>query len=228
MPNKSNTIVFLAGLGAPIQLYHPLLEIIREQIPHQAFHTMEWWNQNDYGKNEIQRYLQHSNAILIGHSSGGSMAIQALVDSPDKIQRVVMLDSHAPTATKPLPSIEKFLDTILSPDSTEIIAKVRNAYAPLVNDSTAFDRAFEYLSQWVKYDLPKVGSTIKSMQDHTVLHMGFTNSHYQVLDAKEEHELITLWGQYHFDTQFLPMSHFELIKPSHAKIVVEKISSWLG
>jgi hypothetical protein len=66
------------------------------------------------------------------------------------------------------------------------------------------------------------------MQDHMVLHMGFTNSQYQVLDVEHENELKIFWGQYNFDTQFLPMSHFDLIEPSRAKLVVHKISSWLG
>ena len=176
MPNETTTIVFLAGLAAPVQLYSHLVENIRQQIPHGVFHVLEWWNQDDFGKKELNRYLQNTSAILIGHSSGGSMAIQALADSPDVVQRVVMLDSHTLIGMKPLPSIEKFLDIVLSPDSAEIIDKVRNAYAPVVKDSTAFDRAFEFLSQWMKNDLPKVGSAIKVMQGHTVLHMGFTNS----------------------------------------------------
>jgi len=228
MPRETNTIVFLVGVGAPIELYNDLIESIREQIPHEAFHVLEWWNQDDFGKNELNRYLQNTSAILIGHSAGGSMAIQALADSPDVVRRVVMLDSHTLKGMKPLPSIEKFLDILLSRDSAEVIDKVRNAYASVVKDSRAFDRALEFLSEWVKNDLPEVCSIIKAMQDHMVLHMGFTNSQYQVLDVEHENELKIFWGQYNFDTQFLPMSHFDLIEPSRAKLVVHKISSWLG
>lgn len=94
-------------------------------------------------------------------------------------------------------------------------------------DSSTFDRAFGFLSEWVKNDLQNVCATIKTMRDHTVLHMGFTNAQYQVLDAKHENKLKNFWGQYNFDTQFLPMSHFDLIEPSHARLVVQKISDWL-
>lgn len=228
MPSETNTIVFLVGLGAPIDLYSDLIKNIRELIPHEAFHVLQWWNQDDFGKNELNRYLKNTNAILIGHSAGGSIAIQALADAPDVVRRVVMFDSHTLKGIKPLPSIEKFLDILLSPGSAEVINKVRNAYLQLVKDSTAFDRALEFLSLWVKNNLPEVCSKIKAMQDHTVLHMGFTNSQYQVLDAEHENELKNFWGQYNIDTQFLPMSHFDLITPSRAKLIAQKISSWLS
>lgn len=227
MPRETNTIIFLVGLGAPIELYNNLIENIREQVPHKAFHVLEWWNQDDFGKNELNRYLQQTSTILIGHSAGGSMAIQALVDSPDVVQRVVMLDSHTLKGMKPFPPIEKFLDILLARDSAETIEKVRTAYIPVINDTTAIDRALEFLSAWVKNDFPEVCTTIKAMQDHTVLHMGFTDSHYQVLDTEHEIELKNFWGQYNFDTQFLPMSHFDLITPSSAKLIAHKISEWL-
>ena len=228
MPREKNSIVFLAGLGAPIELYSDLIETIRTQIPHKKFHVLEWWSQHDFGKNELNRYLQNPNTILIGHSAGGSMSIQALADSPDVVRWVVMLDSHTLKGMSQLPSIEKFLDIILSCDSKEVIDKVRKAYVPLANDSKPFDRALLFLSEWVKNDFPKVCSAIKTMQDHTVLHMGFTDSQYQVLDAEHEKELSIFWGQNNFDTQFLPMTHFELILASRANMIVQEIADWLN
>ncbi len=226
MPHKTNTIVFLVGLGAPNELYNDLIKNIKEHIPHDIFHVLEWWNQDDFGKKALNQYLENTNALLIGHSAGGSIAIQALADSPDVVRQVVMLDSHTLKGIKQLPSIEKFLDILLSHDDEEIINQVRNAYAPLIKDSSAFDRTLEFLSEWVKNDLTTVCTSIKAMSDHRVLHMGFTNSQYEVLDAEHENELKNFWGQYHFDTEFLPMSHFDLIKPRFAKMIVQKISEW--
>lgn len=227
MSRDIESIIFLAGLGAPIAIYNDFIQLLRDQIPHKTFHTLEWWQQQDFGSKELAGFLQDKHSILIGHSAGGSIALNALAHSPESIQRVIMLDSHTLKGMNKLPSIESFLAILLSQDSHEVIERVGEAYQLVVNDPAQFDRALLFVSAWVKDDLAQVFAKIESMDTHTVLHIASTDAHYKMLDEENKKEVMRFWSQHRIDAECIPMTHFDLIMPDHASSIVKAISRWL-
>lgn len=224
---STNALIFIAGVGAPVDAYTHLIKRLQESIPHQSFHLLEWWSQDDFGEKALSKFVADGDAILVGHSSGGSMAIEALVQSPDKIKKVIMLDSHRLQSMSPFPPVEKMLEIMLGQDSPEIKRLVEQTYAPIILNSAVFLKAVNYLSQWVKNDFERVAAAIQKMPAHTVLHVGFTDNHYQILDATHEKEQEALWGKYNIDVECLPMTHFDLLSADKTDIIMKLLISWL-
>lgn len=220
-------VVFIVGVGAPANLYADYFDDLKKRLPHITLFVLEWWKEDDFGINTLKSYINNSDVILIGHSAGSVLALQALVNWPCLVKKIIMLDSHFLRARNSLPTVSHMLDIILSKSNPTIKNKVENAYAPLLKNDLAFNSALTFAIEWVNDNFDRVCHIVAKMQEHSALHIGFTNSVYQILDAEDEKALLALWGKFGVDVKCFPMTHFDLINNKHAAIINQFIASWL-
>ena len=220
-------VIFLVGLGASADLYAPLMQDFRAQWPQAQCSILEWWSKPDFGMSDLKLALQDSKTILIGHSAGGIMALNAFAQWPDQVQRIIMLDSHIIHNTNKLPSIAKMLEIMVSDGSPEIAKRIENAYAPLIQNDSQFQKAFSFVVQWVNADFETAATKIKSQPPHFVLHIGFTDGNYKMLGSRALPAQQEIWGKYGMDVKCMPMNHFDMIDAQRAEALAELIKGWL-
>src|SRR5437773_2368557 len=126
-------VIFLVGLGAPASLYANYLDDLKKRLPQTNIVALEWWNQADFGVNALQSEINNSEVMLIGHSGGSVLALQALATMPGLVKRIIMLDSHFLHTRNALPTVSRALDIMLSQSSSSVAKQVKNAYLPLIN-----------------------------------------------------------------------------------------------
>lgn len=228
MNSINQRIIFIVGLGAPASLYDDYLEDLKKKMPQAEILVLEWWSQKDFGFHTLQFYMNHSNVILVAHSGGSVIALQALEKWPDQIKKIVMLDSHFLRTQKTLPTVTRMLDVMLKDDDIQIQNKVRQAYAPVVDDDIAFNQAFHWAVQWVNEKFELTCHLLNAMPMHSVLFIGFTNASYQILNPEEQNALSTLWKKFHVDIYFVLISHFYLIEKMSANAINQIIVDWLS
>lgn len=227
MDDMNKIVVFIVGLGAPANLYTDYLDDLKKHLPQTKLLILEWWNQDDFGMHMLQSYIGNSDVILIGHSAGGVIALQALAKWPDLVKKIIMLDSHFLRTKNTLLSVSRMLDIMLSKDNIIIKNKVKNAYAPIIDDSVAFNKALDFAIEWVNVSFDQVCTRFNTMPAHSALHIGFTNSGYQILNAEDEKALLASWGKLNVDAKFIPMNHFDFIDKKYAAEVNQLIGGWL-
>jgi pimeloyl-ACP methyl ester carboxylesterase len=220
-------VIFLVGLGSSADLYSELLHNLHEQFPQAEFSIIEWWKHPDFGMGDLKVKLQNSNAILIGHSGGGMLALKAFAEWPGQVQRIIMLDSHIIHQISKLPSVDQMLTIMLAGDSPGVKQQIENAYASVKKDDTQFYQAFTYVVAWVNSDFERVAMNINKMPPHFVLHVGFTDSNYKTLGSAAMTTENELWGKYGMDVTCMPMNHFDLVDSSRAMALSRLISVWL-
>ena len=81
-------------MGAPVNLYNNLAQGFRRYFPNAKLHILAWWDLADFGSKVINDLLQNSQAILLAHSAGGIIALQALDKFPANVKKLIMLDTH--------------------------------------------------------------------------------------------------------------------------------------
>lgn len=228
MDDINKKLIFIVGLGAPASLYTNYLDSLKKHLPQSKLLVLEWWNQDDFGINALQSSIDNSEVMLIGHSAGSVLALQALSKWTDLVKKIIMLDSHFLRTKKTLHSVSRMLEIMLCNDNSSIKNRVKSAYAPIINNSLAFNKALEYAIEWVNTSFDQICNMLPTMPKHSALHIGFTNSGYQILDTADEKALLTLWEKFNVDIHFLPMNHFDLIDTKHAEIINQLIASWLN
>jgi thioesterase domain-containing protein len=138
-----------------------------------------------------------------------------------------MLDSHFLRSKKSLITVSGMLDIMLSKDNTTIKNKVKNAYAPIIDNSSDFDKALTYAVEWVNTHFDQACAMFNTMPEHSALHIGFTNSSYQLLSAEDKKAALASWAQFNVDVKFSPMNHFDLVDEKYAASVNQLIAAWL-
>ena len=222
----SRSIVILTGLGAPISLYQQLADDLRSALPKQDIHIINWWEHEDFGQEILAKTIRNTQTILIAHSGGGVIALQALMQSPELVKRAILLDTHFLHKIPSL-TIDAMLETMLQHDNPEIKNRILEAYEPTIKNSASFFRSFHYALGWVNSSFKECLTSIQKMPAHTVFHIGFTDSSYQALDSQHIIQNQALWNPYKVDTESMPMSHFDLVIPTQAKRVASGIIKWL-
>ena len=225
--NKRNKkAVFLVGLGAPASLYADYIDDLKKYLPQTTLFVLEWWNQADFGINTLQSYIGDSDVILIAHSAGSVIALQALAKWPTAVKKIIMLDSHFLRTKNTLVTVNHMLDIMLSKNNLTVKNKVINAYAPIIDNSLSFNKALEFAIEWVNVNFDQTCTLFNTMPAHSALLIGFTNSGYQILNAEDEKALLTLWKKFNIDLKFLPMNHFDLIDDKCAARLNQLIAGW--
>ena len=220
--------VFLVGLGAPASLYADYLDDLKKHLPHTKLFVLEWWSQDDFGMNALQSYIGNSDAILIGHSAGSVIALQAFAKWPALVKKIIMLDSHFLRTSNNLLIVSHMLDVMLSNDSSTIKNRVKSAYVPIIGNSLVFDKALKFAVDCVNLYFDQVCAMFNTMSAHSVLHIGFTNTDYQMLNGEDEKKLSGTWEKYNVDVRFLPMNHFDLIDAKYAGRINQLLEDWLA
>jgi pimeloyl-ACP methyl ester carboxylesterase len=228
MNSVTQTIIFLVGLGAPANLYDDYLDDLRKKLPQTKLFVLEWWSQNDFGLRILQSYIGDSELILIGHSGGSVIALQALEKWPNSIKKIVMLDSHFLRTHQSLPTVARMLDIILINNKLSIQNKIRAAYAPLLINDVAFTKALNYAIQWVNERFDMTCHSLNTLPSHSVLFIGFTNSSYQILNNEEINALSVQWKKINVDVNFFAINHFDLIENKNASVINQVIATWLS
>ena len=224
---NNKTAIFIVGLCAPASLYADYLDNLKKHLPQTKLFVLEWWNQDDFGVSALQSYIGNSEVILIGHSAGSVIALQALARWPDLVKKIIMLDSHFLHSQSALPSVSGMLEIMLSKDDSTIKKRVKSAYAPIIDNSIVFDKALKFAIGWVNASFDQVCPMFNAMLAHSALQIAFTNSGYQVLNAEDKKALSALWGKFSVDVEFLTMNHFDLIDEKYAASVNRLIALWL-
>jgi pimeloyl-ACP methyl ester carboxylesterase len=227
MDNINKIAVFLVGLGSPASLYSDYINNLKKHLPKTTIFVLEWWSQDDFGINELQSYINNSEVILIGHSAGSVIALQAFAKWSTLVKKIIMLDSHFLRTRNVLPTISRMLDIMLSKDDSSIKNKVKSAYAPIIKNSLAFNKAFQFAIEWVSTSFNQVCTMFNAMPAHSALYIGLTNSSYQILSTEDEKAVLALWEQYSVDVKFLRMNHFDLIDDKYAVDINQLIARWL-
>lgn len=225
---NSITVIFIVGIGAPAELYIDYLADLKEQISPTKLWVLEWWNQHDFGMNLLQSYIDNSEVILIGHSSGSNLALQALIKWPKLVKKIIMLDPHFLRTTHTLPTVARMLDVILSEDNRVTQERVTKAYEPLINNDATFNNALKYAINWVHEDFDKSCNLLKTFPTHSVLFIVFTNSNYQIVNDGSKKIIRDLWENFNVDLRFLPTHHFDLIENKCARSINQLIKDWLA
>lgn len=228
MTGINKTAIFIVGLGAPANLYTNYLDNLKKYFPQTKFFVLEWWNQDDFGVNQLQSYISNSKVILIGHSAGGVIALQALAKWPKWVEKVIMLDSHFLRTKSHLLKVSHMLDIMLSNDNSTVNDRVKSAYAPIIDNSLAFNKALEFAIEWVNTSFDQVCPLFNTMPAHSALQIGFTNPSYQILNVKDKKALLASWEKFSVDVKFLPMNHFDLIDDKQADHINRLIADWVG
>lgn len=227
MDDINKVAVFIVGLGASASLYADYLDNLKKYLPQTKLFVLEWWNQDDFGISALQSYIGNSNVILIGHSAGGVIALQAVAKWPALVKKIILLDSHFLRTKNTLLTVSRMLDTILSKTNLTIKNKVKNAYAPIIDNSLAFNKALEFAVEWVNTRFDQVCTMFNTMPAHSALQIGFTNSGYQILNDEDERVLLAFWEKFSVDVKFFPMNHFDLIEDQYAAGINQLIADWL-
>ncbi len=117
---KGEPLVLLHGWKNDLEIWNPIVSflnnyrIIRLDLPGfgKSDFTSEVWDISDYAKflNKFLEKLEISKTTLIGHSFGGRIAIKFSVLYPDKILKLVLVDSGGIR----LKSFRRFLAFILA------------------------------------------------------------------------------------------------------------------
>lgn len=227
MDTTPSNIIFIVGLGAPASLYKNYLDDLQKRMPQATISVLEWWNQKDYGISKLKSYIGNSEAILIAHSAGGVIALQALEKWSQQIKKIIMLDSHFLHTRKALPTVKGILDVMLSHDTHSIRHLVKNAYAPIIDNDVVFNDAFAYAIEWVNNNFDNACATLKTLSDNSVMYIGFTNSSYEIINEDDKKSTLELWEKSNVEAKFLPMNHFDLIDNKHAANINQLIVDWL-
>lgn len=220
-------IIFIVGLGAPACLYSDYLEDLKKQFPRAKVEVLEWWNQEDFGANRLQSCMDNSQTILIGHSAGGTIALQAFSKWPELVKKVIMLDSHFLRKGNALSNVSRALDSMISKANVTTQNRVKEAYAPILKNDIIFNKALTFAMKWVNEHFDRVCPLFNTMPVHSGLHVGFTNSSYDLLGEKDKKALLTSWEKFNVDVAFLPMGHFDLIDSKCATSVNQIIVDWI-
>lgn len=228
MKDKSRAVIFLVGLGAPASMYACYLDNLKSYLSLKACHVIEWWSQNDFGISELQSCMADSEAILIGHSAGGAVALHALEKWPNQVKKVIMLDSHFLRSADKLSSVSGMLEVMLQNDNVFLQDKVKNAYATVVKNDRVFRVALKYAIQWVNESFDQACMLTATMPAHSILFVGFTDSGYQSLDAEGVNKLSYYWDKFGVDVKFIPMGHFDLVDEQYADIINQSLAGWLS
>lgn len=219
-----DSIIFLVGIGAPANLYHYLVTNIVEQFGIDV-KTIVWWDQDDCGVKELDSILKDKKVLLVGHSAGGIIALQALERHPNSITNLIMLDSHIVHSSKFTPKMPDFLESMIKNNNSSVIDAVNEAYIPVLQDPSDFDASIKKIITWNDTNLSKVLAKIKS-KSHSVFYISCTDQHYQMHDDNSEHEMLDVWKESGIDLFFMPMNHFDLILPQFAKNISIQIANW--
>lgn len=220
-----NNILFLVGIGAPTEIYQPLLQQLQQCYSLAKITSLNWWQQADFGRQDIETALQDRQTVLVGHSAGGVVALQAWQRWSQLVQKIVMLDSHIIYRASKLPSIDKMLSVMLEGDNETLKQIISQAYAPVKSNDTQFYSAFTTLVQWVNSDFELVAAKIKQ-KPAFALHVGFTDTNYKKYNDDTIQQEQTIWGKYGVDVRCLPMNHFDLIESQHAREISKVIADW--
>lgn len=220
-------VIFLVGLGSPASLYEDYFDDLKKNLPKIKLFVCEWWNQEDFGINSLQSYIDGSEVILIAHSAGGVIALEALAKWPSFVKKIILLDSHFLRTMNTLPTVNHMLDIMLRNDDSVIKDRVKNAYAPIIDNSVVFNKALKFAIDWVNSRFHQVSSKINAMPAHSVLFIGFSNSGYQILNPEDEKALLITWKKFNVAPKFLPMNHFDLIDTKYATQINQLLSKWL-
>lgn len=216
----TTNVYFLVGLGATAALYQPFLSSLKAGLPDVTLHTIEWW--------KTAKYDITNNAVLIGHSGGGVMALRMLDEAPQHIKRIIMLDSHQIHHVSTIPSVADLLAVTLRNSSSTIKTQVEKSYAPLLQDATAFHRAFSETVAWVNSRFTNIAQIIATMPPHSIYHIGFTDNHYIPYEENGKKIEEKLWGIHGIDIAAMPMNHFDLLAPTTAETLTKNIAAWLA
>jgi pimeloyl-ACP methyl ester carboxylesterase len=219
--------VFLVGIGAPASLYIDYFDDLKAHLPETNVFVLEWWKQDDFGISALQSYLGKAEMMLIGHSAGSVIALQALAKWPASVKKIIMLDSHFQRSRNALPTVNGMLEIMLSQDPTELQDRVKNAYAPILENDLVFNRALEFAIKWVNDSFDQACTMLDAMPAHSALQIGFTNLAYQMLNAEDEKTLFAFWEEFGVDVECLPMNHFDLIDEQSAASINQVIAGWL-
>jgi pimeloyl-ACP methyl ester carboxylesterase len=185
MDNVDTVVIFLVGLGAPASLYTDYINDLKKRLPYQPkLFVLEWWNECDFGINELKIYINNSEVILIGHSAGSVIALQTLAQWPHLVKKIIMLDSHFLRKPASLATVSRMLETILSNDSLTIQQKVKNAYLPILENDLIFNKALKFAIEWVNHSFDNACTMLNTLPAHSSLYIGFTNSRYKCLVVK--------------------------------------------
>lgn len=223
MTNFKENIVFIVGLGAPENLYKNYLVNLKKYLPQTEIFILEWWKQADFGVKALKSYIGNSKTILIAHSAGGVIALQALIQNPASVKKIIMLDSHFLSSKSALPTVSHMLDLMLIKDKENIKIAVEFAYAPILANNVAFNKALEFAIEWVNQYFNQACAQLKMTLPHSALHLGFTNSSYQVLNPEDEKAALQFWNKFNVDASTLPMGHFDLIDEMNADSINQVI-----
>jgi pimeloyl-ACP methyl ester carboxylesterase len=221
-------VIFIVGLGAPASLYSDYLSDLKKQLSQIKIFVLEWWNQDDFGFSELRSYIGNSSVTLVCHSAGGSIGLQAFAKWPNLVKKMIMLDSHFLRSKTTLLTVNRMLDIILNNDHVIINNKVKSAYAPIVDNSLFFNKALNFAVEWVNTSFDQTCALFNMMPDHSGLFIGFSNTHYQMLNAEDKKALYEIWEKFNVDVKFLPMNHFDLIDVKYAIMINQLIADWLG
>ncbi|HSW71741.1 MAG TPA: alpha/beta hydrolase [Gammaproteobacteria bacterium] len=219
--------IILVGLGAPSSLYATLSENISKTQPQFPIQILNWWDCADFGKQDLENATRNKQTLLIAHSAGGVIALQAIADAPQNIKRVIMLDTHALSKITHLLQVEHLLEIVLSGSDPKVRNQVIQAYQPIINRHQSFDASLQFAANWANTRLDETGKQIQQMAPHRVLHIGFTDSSYQLLDQAHEAEQRAFWIKYQIDKEFMPMHHFDLVLQEQAAAITSQMMTWL-
>jgi pimeloyl-ACP methyl ester carboxylesterase len=228
MKEVAPTVIFIVGLGAPASIYTAYLENLRSHLPQMELHILEWWKQTDFGVAGLQSTMEGKEVIVIGHSAGSVLALQAFSKGPGQIKKIIMLDSHFLRTQSALPGISQMLDLMLNQDDAATQNKVRAAYAQVVENDSSFKAALQFAVDWVNAYFDQVCPQLKAMPQSSVLYIGFTNPTYQKLNAENEEALLASWKKWGVDVEFFPSNHFDLIEVEQAAAINQLIADWLN
>lgn len=228
MEQRDQNLIFIVGVGAPANLYSDYLEDLKKRLPQKNLKVIEWWNQADFGITALDASIENADAILVCHSGGGTLGLQAIAKWPNNIKKIIMLDSQFLHKRPPLLTVSQILDVMLSQDDSTIKNKVKAAYAPIIDDDLIFNKSLNFAIAWVNKQFDSACLKLNTMAAHTALFMGFTNSGYQALSGEEKNTLLAFWKRFGVDVKFLPINHFDLIDKKHAVTINQMIVSWLN
>lgn len=220
-------VVFLVGVGAPASLYKDYLDNLKKHLPKAKVFVLEWWNQEDFGISQLQSYIGNSEVMLIGHSAGSVIALQALMKWPAFVTKIVMLDSHFQRSKNALPTVSRMLEVMLSNNKPSIKNKIETAYAPHIDDASNFNKALSFAIEWVNTSFDSARNLFNVMPAHSALLIGFTNMSYRIMSSDDETTLTQSWKNFNVDVKSIPMNHFDLIDARYGESINQLIRNYV-